>query len=1051
MQLSCPCDLSAESRPALTSEKSFRILENSGSTFTQGLRPIRWAPVAIELRSLLVLNNPTAVRRPFILALFLVSGACGLIFELVWIRMAGTVIGNTTYAVGTVIGVYMGGLALGAKLGGREADRRRGGTLVRLYGLLEGGVGLSALAVPLLLFGSRPLFQVLWSAVGPVTPIYAGLRILLVAVALIVPTTLMGATLPVLTRLLASEATIAREAGWAYAINTLGGVAGTLVGGFVLIPSLGLRATLALAAGLNLAISLAALAFARRLEGEVAHVPPAGPRPHRPALALSAFSGFTALAYEAAWSRSLVLSLGSTIQAITLILSAFIFGLALGSALGSRLEVRVKDAGLAVAVLQAVIGIVAILLLPILGDLPVRVAELIDSAGPTYESLLLHESLLIALVILAPATLLGAVFPFACRLAAGSERTVGRTVGAVYTWNTLGSIGGTILASFVLIPWIGLSSTIRLAATVNFGLAAVLLGTSPGSRWSMAIPPLVIAGLAWIIPTWNTSVVASGAYLYGGTYVKGARAANVGLSEFVRDYSPPVAEYWDAYGLASVHRQGSILTLRVNGKVDASTGPLDALTQLYAGHLPLLHHPAPRRVLIIGLGSGCTVGAVARHPVEQIDCVEISSAVVRAAKHFADATGHPLEDPRVRLIVGDGRNLVQFSRDLYDVIISEPSNLWVSGMANLFTRDFFEEVRRRLTPRGIFCQWVYSAGLDPKDLRLVLRTFYGVFPEGSLWEVQPGGDYLLLGGEHLEAPRYPEFETRASAPGVKEDLADPGLSAAMSVAGHLLGDATDARVIAGPGAFVTDDRPTLEYTAPRSLHQETRVGTLRLLEANRLERVERGHFLELSDEQALLLARRREDRRLLARAIECYWRGDHRETLRLLDEAGKEIGRDRQTLAFRDDVLVSLVVQGAQSLADGDVDGAMRTLKQVPRSAPHRGQAYFETAKACRLAARRGDARECYEEALADPASAFDSLLGLAEMAEEEGRLGEATSRWRDAVRVRPDLAPVRLRLAASLIQAGRLGEARECCMDALRIDPADTNARRILQAMGRE
>src|SRR5207244_1291192 len=156
--------------------------------------------------------------------------------------MAGTVIGNTTYAVGTVIGVFMGGLALGAKLGGREADRRRGGSLVRLYGFLEGGVGLSALAVPFLLSGSRPLFQFLWTAVGPVTPLYAGLRILLVSVALIVPTTLMGATLPVLSRLLATEATIAREAGFAYAINTFGAVAGTLLGGFTLIPTLGLRA-----------------------------------------------------------------------------------------------------------------------------------------------------------------------------------------------------------------------------------------------------------------------------------------------------------------------------------------------------------------------------------------------------------------------------------------------------------------------------------------------------------------------------------------------------------------------------------------------------------------------------------------------------------------------------------------------------------------------------------------------------------------------------------------------------------------------------------------
>jgi spermidine synthase len=670
------------------------------------------------------------------------------------------------------------------------------------------------------------------------------------------------------------------------------------------------------------------------------------------------------------------------------------------------------------------------------------VAGLVSSLGASYEKLLLAEFGLIALAILLPATLLGAVFPFACRLAGASEGAVGRTVGAVYTWNTLGSIAGTLVASFALVPTIGLSATIRWAATLNLGLAATLLARSPGTRRGMAIAPAFAVLIAWILPSWSASLLTSGSYLYGKHYADRAREEKVSLGSYVENFPPPEAQYWDAYGLASVHRQGPILTLRVNGKPDASTGEMDMLTQLFVGHVPLLHHPAPRRVLVIGLGAGVTLGAVVHYDAEKIDCVEISSAVKRAAGHFNEVTGNPLQDRRVRYIHGDGRNLVRFTKESYDVIISEPSNLWVSGMANLFTKEFFEEVRGRLAPGGVFCQWMCAYRVDPEDFRLVLRTFYSVYPEGSVWEVTPGGDYLFLGGERPRPLPFAELERRFALPFVRKDLEDPDLPGPIGFVGHLVMEAPDARSLAADGPVVTDDRLTLEYTAPRSALRTSQAALLTFLDRARERDVAREHFADLTDDLARRIARRRADRRQFARSVIADEQGRFDVWLRLVEEIRPE-GRDRF-------VVGSLISQATKRLGDGDIDGCIRSGLLVPRSSPQWGDTQLILARAHRVSGRRAEAAACYRNAVSDPTAALDAFVGLAQLSQENGRTAEATGYWREAVRMKPDLAELRLGLVSSLMQEGRFPEAREACQEALRRDPNHVQARKILEALER-
>lgn len=980
--------------------------------------------------------------RPWVLSFFFLSGLSGLLYEVVWIRAAGTVIGNTTYAMGTVVGVYMAGLGLGAWRGGRAADRRTGAKLLRLYGILELGIAASALAAPFLIKASEPVYRALWE-----TPLYPAFRVLLVAAVLIVPTTLMGATLPVLARFLSDTAQAApHEAGRAYAINTLGGVAGTLAAGFWLIPSFGLTATTVAAAVLNVGIGLGALRLGRGKAGDLLPAPAPEPPPPKLALAVSSLSGLAALLYEVAWTRAIVLSVGSTVYAFTLILAAFIWGLAAGSGLASRFVRRDVEPLRSLAVIQAAAGILAVALLPLLGNLPLLFAPLVESYKDSYGGLLAFQFGLIIIFVFVPTLFIGAVFPFTCRIAARTDEGVGRSVAAVYGWNTIGCIAGSLVGSFLLLPAVGPSATVRVAALVNLGLAAFLAWRAwPRVRLAPAAPALAAAAV-WLVPGWEVSVLASGPYMYGETYTAASRAARMDLKKFLEFESKVVASYWDAYGLVTIHQHPKgMKALRINGKADASDGPSDMLTQLHVGHLPLVHHPAPKRVLVIGLGGGVTLGAVARHPVERIDCVEISAAVVRAAEHFGDVTGNVLRDPRVRVVVGDGRNALLFGREAYDVIVSEPSNLWLSGMANLFTREFFVQASRRLAEGGIFCQWVHAYRLPVDDFRSVLRTFYAAFPHGSVWEISPGGDYLLLGTPAPLRPRVADLEDRLSRPEVRREIGDPAYPGAPGLLGHLVTDRSGALRVAGPGPVLTDDHCPIEYTSPKALYRNVISETIKGLDAVRGEPVERSLY-DGADER---VARRREAHRAfaaLAGAAPTHTALVAMEKLRSLESLH---GRDRQVRAYMDAVAQRVRANAQAAQASGDPQTAIHNLRAIPRAAQLYGEAQLDLAILYHAVGRPEEAKRCLADASADPQS-FAGLAVRGAVHEDAGRIEEAVAVWREAIRLNPGSAAAYARLASCLQKLGRKDEARQAARRAVELDPGHLKAVRLLDDLSR-
>jgi spermidine synthase len=769
-----------------------------------------------------------------IVACFLVSGAVGLLYEVLWIRMLGLVFGHTVFAITTVLAAFMGGLALGSLLFGRLADRTT--RQVRLYGLLEIGIGAYCALLPLLLDGAQLLYLGLSRSLALPFLVSNMLQFALVAGLLVPPTCLMGATLPLLVRFFVrEEATLGRQVGLLYSVNTWGAVGGTLLAGYLLVPALGIRTTLWLAVVANLGIGTLILVFDRHLQRLAADAP-GGPAAAAPAAASRAplplplravaiafgVSGAASMVYEVTWSRTLTLVIGSSTYAFTAMLVAFLCGIAGGSWAFAALAGRRRIGPAAFGWLQLAIGLAALLLIPAFGRLPVWFLELFQlSQAPNF--MLGVQLLLSLLVMLVPTLLIGATFPCAVRAVTSGVERVGADTGWLYAVNTGGAILGTVLAGFAGVPLFGVQWTMRAGVWLNLaaGLAVLLCARSDGRRLVRAAgvgTAAVAATVAALLPAWDPALMASGVAIYGHRYMPLLRAGEFGQPE----WQPEILYYRDGISATvSIHRDGPRLFLRVNGKTDAGNAT-DMHTQLFSGHIPMLLHPGAKRVLVIGLGSGVTAGAVAQHPVDRIDVIEIEPAVVEAARFFAAENRNVLADPRVRLVVTDGRNFLENVREPYDVIISEPSNPWIRGLATLFTREFFALAQSRLAPGGLMLQWIQGYGIAPDDLRMVARTFLTAFPHSSLWTTV-GGDNFLLGASVPTAVPLGRIQERVAALApLREDFARVGFSAPASLLADLVLGPAELRRYAGAGPLNTDDTLPLEFSTPRSLYE---IGT----------------------------------------------------------------------------------------------------------------------------------------------------------------------------------------------------------------------------------
>ena len=780
------------------------------------------------------------VRLRLFIVLYLLSGAAALLYEVTWLRLLTLTMGHTTAAVGAVLTAFMGGLAIGAWLGGRISGHLARRRALRIYAALEATVALFALAMPLALGAMKPVLASAY-ADGTGGALFNLVRLAISIVLIALPASAMGASFPVGIVAVGDSGVGVRDskgsdASELYAVNTIGAAVGAAVTGFVLLPALGLFGTTLVGVLLNGIAAAGALVLGGRItelsnRSNQANHPTHPTRltgPTRPtgstrlslaAIAL-AVSGLAALVYEVTWTRVLAMTLGPTTYAFSAMLVAFITGLAIGSTVGATLVPRTRQPGVWLGVAMIASAAAALLASARVDYLPLTIAATAGRADASFGSVFALD-LGIAIAMQLPMTIaLGATFPFAIAVASGTTEAEAGAAATIYAANTAGAIAGALAGSFILIPRLGLQTSLQIAsilATVTGWFVAWHFadrvphrrGRGPRVRsWSSTVALAVIA-FALMAPQWNHTRLVSGAYRLAP--VLAARDLETAL-----DTGDLIYYREGAAGTVSVRQLIGVRSLAIDGKVDASNGS-DMLTQKLLAHLPLLLHENPRSVYIIGLGSGVTLGAALTHPIDRAVVSEISPEVVAASNAFAAENHDALRDRRTQLIVGDGRSHLVLSDEQYDVIISEPSNPWMAGVSTLFTREFFAAARGRLRPGGILCQWAHTYNITDADLRSIVATFLSEFPEGSAWLVGES-DLLLIGSSSPIRALDTGVAYAWARPGVAADLADADVRNPFSVLTLFVARGGELREYAGNAALQSDDRLALEYSAPRAIY-----------------------------------------------------------------------------------------------------------------------------------------------------------------------------------------------------------------------------------------
>lgn len=768
-------------------------------------------------------------RKSFPLVCSGLSGGAALMYEVLWNRSFMTLTGSTTLAVSSVLAAFLGGLALGSLFMGKLMNPRNP---KRVYGIVEGLIATYALLLQVALpKAGSAIYAALWPHLNGHDFAQTLFHLALGLIFLGPGAFLIGSTFPLLVAMMGPSQTPEKVATL-YAVNAFGGVLGALLAGFGTLPHSGMKLTLLVAVFLNLSSALL---------GQLSVVPgltlkkrpplseyivrssrsclPSGGRTL--ILVLLVLSGMNALGLEVVWTRLLLLLTGSSTYAFALLTAVAILGIGLGSGCASRLAGRLRAPRLVMAHLEMGILLSCLAALALFQKLPDIFLEWLGTLGFTYLNTLVADGIAALLILLPTFFLFGFLFPVSVELLRDEGGEVEHSSAIVYAALGFGNMLGAMVTPAFLIPQFGLQKTVEGLGLIALGIAIVLalgLRESPQKRMGTLIAGGAISLLLFLLPPWQPLLMTAGIYREAPVYWNLLKEG-VSLHQILDSYRLRYYKEGRQTTVSVVERPGLAKTpyqfLAVDGKVDASTGA-DLNTEILSGHIPLLLHPAPRRVLVIGLASGVTAGAVEQHAsVRNLTVAEIEPAVVDAARTFQRVNHRALSDPRLRLVIDDGRHYLDITRKSFDVIISEPSNPWMSGPSRLFTREFFRTVKNRLTSHGLFAQWVPLYGLPPSLLKAEIRTFLGVFPHALLFQVAQGD--LLLVGSGSRLVRWPR--SRLSRP-VVADLTRLRLTP-IEIWGMFVAGSRGLRYWVGQGPLNTDQNGLLEFGSPPYLLIDT--------------------------------------------------------------------------------------------------------------------------------------------------------------------------------------------------------------------------------------
>ena len=996
-----------------------------------------------------------------VLICFFLSGLTGLIYEILWTRMIVKVIGSAPFAVSIILTVFMGGLGFGSYLASRIIDQLAAPQrLLRLYALLELAIGGYGIVLPCLIIAIKPLYSVLYNHLFNYFLLYNFLTLIGCTILLIIPVTCMGATLPILCRFYVVQlAHLGTRAGRLYALNTFGAAIGSLLCGFWLINLWDVWGTLSFAVLLNCFIGAHCLITSYQMKGQLLNlgrsaknakevslvetIPSESYQSSLPGstvwiLIIFAVSGFCAMAYEVIWTKLLGLIIGPTAYSFTIVLATFIIGLALGSLLFGRLADKSKRPHWLLFFTQLCAAFLSLGISHILGNSQLFFAKLIYHFKDQFVQLTFVKTGVLFGLMLGPTLCLGATFPLVGKIYAQSLTRVGRSIGFAYAINTLGAVLGSFCAGFLLIPWFGKEQSLSLVIAFQFLTALCIAGyllwkkkASPG-RWV----PVGVTGLLGLIlcfqfPYWDRQSLSMGRY----HRFEGLRSSleNIGWLEtlwagpkILANYqaNSELLYYGDGIGgfttvMKEINGLGtSEYTLINSGKPDASSRK-DMPTQTLLAHLPLLFHPDPKGVMVIGLASGVTAGEVLHYPIERLDVVEISEEVVSASNFFIPWNNKVLSNPKVELIIQDARAHLELTNRKYDIIISEPSNPWMAGLATLFTKEFFLLAKERLNKNGIFVQFFHSYQMDWDSFALIGRTFSQAFPHSVLLTTIPGAvanprigsDYVMMGfkGEDRLRVNHAEKNIYYAQQSKNITIRDPRVIYRLVVS-------EDFQKLFDPGPVHSDDWPLLEFAAPKQMHTIDPTIEINIWSKRWLRRETQTVLREVANVESQI-------------AFASFALSMHQPFRNMVDLGKATATQKEKFFDIVEDYCAQCLIKDYSIFADQELkerclSSQVAAIQNNIHLVPEKTVAYNYLGNAY---GAKGDiqmAIESYQKALATDFASATAHANLGSAYFAKGMVTESISEYEKALQINPNLAVVRTKLGNAFAKKGMLDEA---------------------------
>ena len=778
-----------------------------------------------------------------IASLFVLSGIAALMYQIVWFKHLSYFLGNTTYSQSIVLATFMGGLAIGSWWWGKKADESK--NALKLFAWLEVGIAVYCfLYFPIFEFVKDGFVGLVvsqqWSSDSTTVLV---LKLLVSVFTMLVPTILMGGTLPVLVRYLSDHLQdVGKNVSILYFINSLGAVIGTIVAGFYLLQTIGLRATVYTAATADLLVGVVFLYVAYKVSPHVFRSKQKRkekqktkdkiyndsfiitPKQYKIVLIIAAVSGLCAMMYEIVWLRLLIPILSSTTYSFTLILAVFITGITLGSLLIYILLPRLKKPFVFLGFCQLAIVLSILLTLPFYEKIPYLIWSAVGDNMATdegYQFYLKTQFYYCFLVMIVPTIFMGMSLPIASRLAVKKISQTGSSVGKIFAINTIGTVVGSLLAGLLLIPIIGIKNTLEIALLLNL-LVGFLVLFQPNILSKTIISILIFAILLGTVyyfqnvnyDRWTYSIMTSEI----GRKINRKKAPK-NFDGFIKEQkriNEKILYYKEGIsGTIVVGSRDDQTFLYTNGKGDANSKG-DLQTQIFLAQIPMILHPSPDSVFVIGCGSGTTIGNVLTHKnVNYAGLAEISPEVLEAANYFNEVNNTPFLDNRLNIIKDDGLSALRLSNQKYDVIISQPSNPWSAGVGNLFTKEFFRDCKKKLKKNGLLAQWTNLYEMNDELFKIVLNTLFDEFEFITFWQIGRSDVLFLCSNEDFNIDfkivekkydQVKEFIEKFNYKGIETLFAKEIVVDEKDMQNYLFKN----------NLMNTENKPILEFLAPKS-------------------------------------------------------------------------------------------------------------------------------------------------------------------------------------------------------------------------------------------